>query len=160
MKLLFYLTAGGHMSLKAQLLSDIKVAMKARESQKLEVLRFVNAEIKNKEIEVRPKEITDDDVMQVFKKYLKQRNEAADQFAKAGRDDLVEKEKYEAGVVAAYLPEMMTEAQLKPIVDEAVKETGASSMKDMGKVMKVVLEKAGATADGKMVSSLVKSALG
>jgi len=148
------------MSLKAQLLSDIKVAMKARESKKLEVLRFVNAEIKNKEIEVRPEEISDDDVMQVFKKYLKQRNEAADQFAKAGREDLVEKEKYEAAIVASYLPEMMTEEQLKPIVDEAVKETGASSMKDMGKVMKIVLEKAGATADGKMVSSLVKSALG
>jgi len=148
------------MSLKAQLLSDIKSAMKARESAKLEVLRFVNAQVKNKEIEVRPKEVSDDDVMQVLKKYLKQRNEAAEQFAKAGRDDLVEKEKFEASVIEAYMPEMMTEEQLRPIVAEAVAETGASSMKDMGNVMKIVLEKAGSAADGKMVSTLVKAALG
>lgn len=148
------------MSLRAQILSDIKTAMKAKEGQKLEVLRFVNAEIKNKEIAVRPNEISEDDVMQVLKKYLKQRKEASEQFAKAGREDLVDKEKFEASVVEAYLPEMMTEEQLKPIVDKAVKESGASSMKDMGKVMKLVLEKAGSSADGKMVSSLVKSALG
>lgn len=148
------------MSLRTRLLDDIKRAMKAKESQKLEVLRFVNAEVKNKEIAVRPNEISEDDVMQVLKKYLKQRKEAAEQFAKAGREDLVEKEQYEASVVEAYLPEMMTEAQLKPIVAAAVTESGASSMKDMGKVMKVVLEKAGSTADGKMVSSLVKAALG
>jgi len=148
------------MSLRAQILSDIKTAMKARESQKLEVLRFVNAQVKNKEIEVRPKEVSDDDVMQVLKKYIKQRHEAAEQFAKAGREDLVEKEKFEASVVELYMPEMMTEAQLSPIVDEAVQEVGATSMKDMGKVMKLVLEKAGSSADGKMVSTLVKSALG
>jgi len=148
------------MSLRAQILGDIKEAMKAKEAKRLEVLRFVNAQMKNKEIEVRPNEISDDDVMQVLKKYLKQRNEAAEQFAKADRADLVEKEKYEASVVAAYLPEMMSEDQLKPIVVEAVKEAGASSMKDMGKVMKIVLEKAGSTADGKMVSTLVKAALG
>jgi len=148
------------MSLRAQLLSDIKTAMKAKDSQKLEVLRFVNAQVKNKEIEVRPKEVSDDDVMQVLKKYLKQRNEAAEQFGKAGREDLVEKEKYEASVIEAYMPEMMTEDQLKPIVAEAVAETGASSMKDMGNVMKIVLEKAGSAADGKMVSTLVKAALG
>lgn len=148
------------MSLKAQILSDIKVAMKAKEASKLEVLRFLNAQIKNKEIEVRPEEISDADVTQVLKKYMKQRKEAAEQFSKAGRADLVEKEEYEAGVVAAYLPEMMTEDQLKPIVVEAVKSSGATSMKDMGAVMKLVLEKAGSSADGKMVSSLVKAALG
>lgn len=147
------------MSLKAQILSDIKDSMKAKETAKLEVLRFVNAQIKNKEIELRPKEVNDSDVTQVLKKYLKQRKEAADQFAKAGREDLVEKEKFEASIVESYLPEMMTEEQLKPLVEEAVQSTGASSMKDMGAVMKVVLEKAGDTADGKMVSTLVKAAL-
>ena len=147
------------MSLKAQILNDIKESMKAKETQKLEVLRFVNAQVKNKEIEVRPKEVSDDDVLQVLKKYLKQRKETADQFAKAGREDLVEKEKFEASVVEVYLPEMMTEDQLKPIVSEAVSSLNASSMKDMGAVMKLVLEKAGSAADGKMVSSLVKAAL-
>lgn len=147
------------MSLKAEILDNIKIAMKARDSKKLEVLRFVNAEIKNKEIQARPKEITEDDVMQVLKRYLKQRKEAASQFAEAGRQDLVDKEAYEASVIEAYLPEMLTEDQLKPIVDEVVKATGASSMKDMGSVMKEVLEKAGAQADGKMVSTLVRAAL-
>ncbi len=147
------------MSLKADILDHIKVAMKAKDSKKLEVLRFVNAEIKNKEIQMRPNEISEDDVMQVLKKYLKQRKEAAAQFAEAGRQDLVDKEAYEASVIEAYLPEMLTEDQLKPIVEEVVKATGASSMKDMGAVMKEVLEKAGAQADGKMVSTLVRAAL-
>ncbi len=147
------------MSLKADILGHIKEAMKARDSKRLEVLRFVNAEIKNKEIQMRPKEISEDDVTQVLKRYLKQRKEAAAQFAEAGRQDLVEKETYEASVVEAYLPEMLTEDQLKPIVEEVVKATGASSMKDMGAVMKEVLEKAGAQADGKMVSTLVRAEL-
>ncbi|MGH1468130.1 MAG: GatB/YqeY domain-containing protein [Bdellovibrionales bacterium] len=147
------------MSLKADILGHIKEAMKARDSKRLEVLRFVNAEIKNKEIQMRPKEISEDDVTQVLKRYLKQRKEAAAQFAEAGRQDLVEKETYEASVVEAYLPEMLTEDQLKPIVEEVVKATGASSMKDMGAVMKEVLEKAGAQADGKMVSTLVRAVL-
>ena len=147
------------MSLKAQILDDIKVSMKARDSKKLEVLRFVNAEIKNKEIAVRPKEVTEDDVMQVLKRYLKQRKEAASQFAEAGRQDLVDKEIFEASIIEAYLPEMLTEDQLKPIVAEVVKSTGASSMKDMGSVMQEVLKKAGSQADGKMVSTLVRQAL-
>lgn len=147
------------MSLKTEILENIKIAMKAKDSKKLEVLRFVNAEIKNKEIAVRPKEISEEEVVQVLKRYLKQRKEAALQFAEAGRQDLVDKEIYEAGVVEAYLPEMLSEDQLKPIVDEVVKAKGATSMKDMGAVMQEVLAKAGARADGKMVSMLVKAAL-
>jgi len=148
------------MSLKTTILDDIKTAMKARDSKKLEVLRFVNAQIKNKEIEIRPKEVTDEDVMSVLKKFVKQRNEAMEQFQAANRGDLVAKEKEEAAMIEAYLPEMMAEDQVKAVVAEAVKETGASSMKDMGKVMKVVLEKTGGQADGKLVSTLVKGALG
>lgn len=148
------------MSLRAAILDDIKTAMKARDAKKLEVLRFVNAQIKNKEIEVRPKEVTDEDVMSVLKKFVKQRKEAMDQFQAAGREDLVAKEKEESALIQSYLPEMLSEEKVKAAVDEAVKETGASSMKDMGNVMKVVLAKTGGQADGKLVSSLVKNALG
>ncbi len=148
------------MSLRGKILNDIKEAMKAKDSKKLEVLRFVNAEIKNKEIALRPKQVLEDDIMQVLKKYLKQRKEAAKQFATAGRQDLVDKEAYEASIITAYLPEILTQEQLKPIVDEIVKSTGASSIKDMGTVMKGVLAKVGAQADGKMVSMLVKDVLG
>lgn len=147
------------MSLKEKILSDIKDAMKAKDSKKLEVLRFVNAQIKNKEIELRPNTITDEDTVQVFKKFVKQRNEAAEQFKQAGREDLVEKENFEAAVIESYLPKMMSEDQLKPIVENIIKETGASSVKDMGNVMKEVLAQTKGLADGKMVSTLVKNAL-
>ncbi len=148
------------MSLRAQILDDIKAAMKAKDSKKLEVLRFVNAQIKNKEIEIRPKEVTDEDVTSVLKKFVKQRKEAMDQFQKAGREDLVAKDKEEMVLIETYLPEMLDEAKVKEIVAEVLKETGASSMKDMGNVMKQVLVKTGGQADGKLVSDLVKGALG
>lgn len=148
------------MSLKQEILENIKTAMKARDTKTLEVLRYVNAQIKNKEIEVRPKEVTDEDVMQVLKKYLKQRKEAMEQFQSAGREDLVAGEKEQAAIVEKYLPEMMSEEQLKPVVEEAVKALGASSMKDMGAVMKEVMAKTAGKADGKMISTLVKASLG
>ncbi len=147
------------MPLKPKILEDIKIAMKARDSEKLEVLRFVNAQIKNKEIELRPKELTNEDVMQVLKKYLKQRKEAAEQFKAAKRQDLVDKEIAEAAIVEAYLPEMLSEDQLKPIVSEVITALGASTMRDMGAVMKEVTAKTGGLADGKMVSTLVKASL-
>lgn len=147
------------MTLKDKILNDIKSAMKAKDSKKLSVLRFVNAQIKNKEIEVRPNTITDEDITQVLKKYLKQRNEAVEQYAKAGRQDLVDQEKYEASVAEGYLPKMLSEDELQPIVAKVVQDIGASSMKDMGNVMKEVLAQTGGRADGKMVSTMVKNAL-
>ncbi len=147
------------MSLRVKILNDIKEAMKAKDSKKLEVLRFVNAEIKNKEIALRPKQVVEGDVVQVLKRYLKQRKEAVIQFTKAGRQDLVDKETYEASIITAYLPETLTQEQLKPIVDEVVKSIGASSIKDMGIVMKEVLARVGAQADAKTVSMLVKATL-
>lgn len=148
------------MSLRSKILEDIKIAMKSRDSEKLETLRYVNAQIKNKEIDVRPKELTEEDVISVFKKLLKQRKEAAEQYSQAGREDLREKEVKEAAIIEAYLPEMISEEDLKKIVENVIQETGASSMKDMGAVMKEVLAKVAGQADGKMVSDLVKSSLG
>lgn len=147
------------MALRTKILDDIKIAMKARDAEKLSVLRFVNAEIKNKEIAVRPNELTDEDVMKVLKKYLKQRKEAADQYAQANRQDLVDQETAEAAIIEPYLPEMLSEEQLKPIVAEVIKTLGASTMRDMGGVMKEVTAKTNGLADGKMVSTLVKAAL-
>ena len=148
------------MSLKENILTDIKVAMKEKDTKKLEVLRFVNSQIKNREIEIRPETITDSDIIKVLKKYIKQRKESMEQFKSHGRDDLVESEAYQAKVVEFYLPQMMSEDEIRAIVKEVIDETGASSMKEMGTVMKGVMAKAGDLADAKMLSQMVKSELG
>jgi len=148
------------MSLKENILTDIKVAMKEKDTKKLEVLRFVNSQIKNREIEIRPETITDSDIIKVLKKYIKQRKESMEQFKSHGRDDLVESEAYQAKVVEFYLPQMMSEDEIRAIVKEVIAETGASSMKEMGTVMKGVMAKAGDLADAKMLSQMVKSELG
>jgi len=148
------------MTLKEKILSDIKTAMKEKDSKKLEVLRFVNSQIKNKEIEIRPETLTDSDVLKVLKKYLKQRKESMEQFKTHGRDDLVESEQYQAGVIEAYLPQMMSEDEIKVVVKSVVEKTGASSMKEMGSVMKAVMAEVGDLADSKILSQTVKAELG
>ncbi len=147
------------MSLKEQIESDTKEAMKARDSERVSALRMVSSAIKNKMIEVRPNELTDDDVIGVLKKLSKQRKDSIEQFQKAGRDDLVEKEQRELSVLEKYLPEQMSEAQINEIVDSCIAETGASSMKDMGKLMGAVTAKTKGSADNKLVSQIVKSKL-
>ena len=147
------------MSLKEQIVSDVKTAMKSGDKERVSTLRLVHSAIKNKEIEVRPKELTDEDVLSVLKKLSKQRKDSIEQFQKAGRDDLVQNEQKELQVLEEYLPKQMGEDQVKAIVEEAVKEVGASSMKDMGKVMQAVTAKTQGAADNKLVSQLVKSLL-
>ncbi len=148
------------MNLKEKILSDIKTAMKEKDSKKLEVLRFVNSQIKNKEIDIRPETLTDSDILKVLKKYLKQRKESMEQFKIHGRDDLVQSEQYQAGVVEAYLPQMMSEDEIKVVVKSVVEKTGASSMKEMGSVMKAVMAEVGDLADSKILSQTVKAELG
>lgn len=147
------------MDLKQQIMSDVKEAMKSKEAERLSVLRFVQAAIKNKEIDVRPNDITNDDVLAVLKKMAKQHKDAIDQFQKAKRTDLVEKEQFELSVVEAYLPEQLGKEQIEQVVSVVIEETGASSMKEMGMVMKAVLEKTGGAADNKMVSEIVRAKL-
>ena len=147
------------MSLKDQIDSDIKTAMKARDSQTVSALRMVSSAIKNKMIEVRPNELTDDDVIGVLKKLSKQRKDSIEQFQKAGRDDLVENEQKELLVLEKYLPEQMSEEQITEIVIASISEVGAASMKDMGKVMQAVTAKTQGAADNKLVSQIVKSKL-
>lgn len=145
--------------MKEQILNDIKTAMKARDLETVSALRMVSSAIKNKEIEVRPNELTDQDVTSVLKKLSKQRKDSIEQFQKAGRDDLAQKEQKELSVLEKYLPEQMSEEQISEVVVAAINEVGAASMKDMGKVMQAVTAKTQGSADNKLVSQIVKAKL-
>lgn len=147
------------MSLKQKILDDTKEAMKAKDMDKVNTLRFLTSAVKNKEIEVRPNSITDEDVVSVLKKSAKQRQDSIEQFQKAGRQDLVDKEQMELTIIETYLPKQMGADQLSAIVTEAIKEVGATSAKEMGAVMKVVIAKTQGAADNKLVSELVRKQL-
>lgn len=147
------------MSLKEQIESDVKTFMKARDMETVSALRMVTSAIKNRMIEVRPNELIDDDVIGVLKKLSKQRKDSIEQFQKAGRNDLAEQEQKELLVLEKYLPEQMSEEKITEIVVAAIAEVGASSMKDMGKVMGVVTGKTQGAADNKLVSQIVKAKL-
>ncbi|MEO0335256.1 MAG: GatB/YqeY domain-containing protein [Pseudomonadota bacterium] len=148
------------MSLKSKILDDLKSAMKNKEADRLSAIRFLQSAIKNKEIDLRPKEITDNDIMDVLKKSAKQRKDSIEQYEKAGRNDLADKEKFELSILEEYLPEQLSEEKAAEVVSAVIADLGASSMKDMGAVMKEVQVRTAGAADGKMLSSLVKAKLG
>lgn len=147
------------MALREQLNEDIKTAMKAREQDRLAALRLFLSEVKRKEVDER---ITLDDagVVAVVEKMLKQRKDSIAQFEKAARQDLVDKEKFEVGVLEGYLPQQLTQAEVDAIVADAIASTGAKGVADMGKVMGVVKPKLAGRADMGKVSALVKAKLG
>ena len=147
------------MSLKEQIMADIKTAMKDKAQAKLDTLRFLHSAIKNKEIESRPNEISDADVVSVIQKSVKQRKESILQFTNAGRTELAAKEESEIKILEIYLPTLMSEAEVTKVVEQMIKETGASGAKDMGKVMKAVLAKLSGQADNSVVSKVVKAKL-
>lgn len=147
------------MSLKAQVLNDLKVAMKDRDQVRLDTIRFLQSAIKNREIELRPNEITDDEILAVVKKLVKQRKESIEQFQAAGRTDLVDKETAELKVLDGYLPSQMNRDEVEKLVIAAIAKVGAKTPKEMGAVMKEVLAQAAGRADNKIVSELVKSKL-
>ena len=146
------------MPLREQLNEDIKVAMKAREQDKLAALRLMLSAVKQREVDER---ITLDDagVVAVVEKMIKQRKDSIAQFEKAARQDLADKEKFEIGVIAAYLPQQLSQAEIDAIIAEAIAATGAKSAADMGKVMGVVKPKLAGRADMGKVSGLVKAKL-
>ncbi len=147
------------MPLIEQLVTTIADAMKARDQARLSALRMLKAALMNEEVE-RGGPLTDADDRQVVARLVKQRKDSIDQFAKAGRQDLVDRETAELAVIEAYLPPAIGADDLERIVTEVVAETGATSPKDMGRVMKGVMAKlAGAQADGRAVSELVKRRL-
>ena len=147
------------MEIRNQIMADVKAAMVAKDSVKLGALRMLQAAIKNREIEVRPNEITADDVVAVIKKLAKQRKESIDQFQTAGRQDLVDQETAELKILEVYLPAQMGRDQIEKLVTEVIAALGAKSVKDMGPVMKEVIAKSGGTADNKVVSEVIKSKL-
>jgi uncharacterized protein YqeY len=146
------------MSLNAQIKSDIKDAMRAKEIQKRDTLRNIQVAVKDIEVNER-REVTDADVEAILMKYAKQREDAMAQFKEAGRDDLVEKEQAELDIVRAYLPEPMSDEELETILKEIITQVGATSMKDMGKVMGTAKKEIGTKADGARINACVKTLL-
>ncbi|MEP6847217.1 MAG: GatB/YqeY domain-containing protein [Acidobacteriota bacterium] len=147
------------MSLKDTIVSDLTEAMKAKEAYRLSTLRLVKANLMNRQIE-KGGELTDDEVIKALQSLVKQRRDSVEQYVKAGRDELAAKEQTEITVIEKYLPQAASTAEIDAAVAAAVAETGASSVKDMGLVMKATMAKlAGRSADGKLVSEAVKSRL-
>ena len=146
------------MSLKAQLTEDMKTAMKAGEKDRLAVIRLINAAIKQKEVDERV-EMTDPLVLAVLEKMVKQRRDSITQFDAAGRDDLAKVERYELGVIEAYLPAKLDEAAIQAAIDAAIASTGAAGPADMGKVMGVLKPQLAGQADMGLVSQLLKKTL-
>ncbi len=146
------------MSLKDRLIQDMKEAMKARDQLRLSTLRLLISEIKNKEIEAKG-ELKDEDILAIIQKAVKQRQDSIAQYEKGGRQDLADKEKAELEILKAYLPEELSREEILEIIDQAIAATGASSPKEMGKVMREVMPKVKGRADGKVVNELVRKRL-
>jgi uncharacterized protein YqeY len=139
---------------------DLKAAMKSRDSDRLSTLRMVKTALKNREID-KMEALTDEEAIKVLQSLVKQRRDSIEQYQKAGRIELAEKEAAEIRVIEEYLPAALDDAAIARVVEETIAETGASSMKEMGAVMKAVMAKlAGQTVDGKAVNQIVKSKLG
>jgi len=145
--------------LHEQLNKDYVTAMKARDTVKSATLNFLRAQIKNVVIDKKVEILDDESVITVIKKQIKQRQDSIEQFDKAGRQELVDKEKAEMAILKSYLPAELSEEQLKAMVKDAIKEVQASSVKDMGRVIKAVQEKTKGSADNRVVSEIVKAAL-
>ncbi|MBK8163637.1 MAG: GatB/YqeY domain-containing protein [Gammaproteobacteria bacterium] len=146
-------------SIKRRLQEDMKTAMRARDSQRLGIIRLINAAIKQREVDERIA-LDDEQVIVVLSKMIKQRNDSIDQYGKAGRQDLVDKEAYEIKVIEEYLPPALSEEELTGLIDRAVAQTGAQSVKDMGKVMSVLKPLVQGRADMGVVGARIKARLG
>jgi len=148
------------MSLKQQIVSDLTASMKAQDAPRTSTLRMVKAAVMNREIE-KGGELDEDEMMKLLRSLVKQRHDSVEQYEKGGRPELAAKEKTEIAVIETYLPQAASREEIETAVAAAISETGASSMKDMGKVMKALQAAlSGKNADGRTVSELVKARLG
>lgn len=145
--------------LEEQIQKDYVQSMKDRNVLRSSTVSFLRAQLKNVRIEKRSDHLEDSDVIGVIKKQIKQRQDSIEQYQKGGRQDLADKESAELAILKGYLPREMSESELMDVVQEAVKESAAGSMKDMGKVMKIVASRVQGKADNKIVSELVKKAI-
>lgn len=147
------------MSLSEQIVKDLTAAMKAQDAGRTSTLRMVKAAMMNRQIE-KGSELDDDDMQKLLRSLVKQRRDSVEQYEKAGRQELVDKEKAEIEVIETYLPRAASQEEIDEAVMAAIAETAANSMKDMGKVMKAVQATlAGKNADGRLVSETVKARL-
>jgi uncharacterized protein len=147
------------MSLFDRLSEDLKHAMNSNDQLRMDVIRMIKAAALNKEIELK-KDLDDADLSRIMTQLIKQRKESVEQYQKAKRDDLAGKELQEIAIIEAYLPKALSADEIAQAVSAAIQETGATSLKDMGTVMKTVMAKlAGQTVDGKQVSELVRAKL-
>ena len=148
------------MSLKQRLMSDLTAAMKAQEALRTSTLRMAKAALQNREIE-KGGELDEEEMTKLLRSLVKQRHDSVEQYEKGGRQELADKEKAEIEILEQYLPQAASREDIEAAVSAAISETGASSMKDMGKVMKAAQAAlAGKNADGRMVSEVVKGKLG
>ena len=148
------------MTLQETIVADLTAAMKAKDADRLSTLRMVKANLMNRKID-KGGDLTDDEVTKALQSLVKQRRDSIEQYEAAGRTELAAKEQGEIAVIEVYLPQAATQDEVNAAVEAAVAETGASSMKDMGTLMKATMAKlAGKSADGKMVSEAVKARLG
>ena len=146
------------MSLKAQITEDMKTAMRAKDSARLSTIRLLQAAIKQREVDERI-ELDDTQVIEVIEKMLKQRRDSISQYQAANRQDLVDVEEYEVGVLQGYLPQPLSEAEVNALLDKVIADTGASGMKDMGKVMAAIKPLVVGRADMGKISGLIKARL-
>ena len=152
------------MSLKQRIEDDLKTALKAQDKKRLSCLRMVKSKVQEKQVALRGKEgpeaiLSDDDVANVVSAYAKQRRDSIESYEQGGREDLAAAERAELEMLTDYLPQQMGEEEVAAIVDDAVRESGASAPKDMGAVMKLVMPKVKGRADGKLVNRIVQSRL-
>ncbi len=146
------------MELKQRLLSDIKGAMKEKNSLKVSTLRLVSSEIKNREIDLR-KDLSDEEIISLLTTQIKKRKEAAAIYEQGGRPELKDKEEQEMSILMEYLPEQIGEEELRVKILQAIKDSGAEGPKDLGKVMKIVIPEFKGKADGSLIKSLVAELL-
>jgi uncharacterized protein YqeY len=150
------------MSIKEKILTDMKTAMKAKDPLRLQVLRSLKAKLMEKEISERKggeADISDEQAVEVLMKAAKQRKESIDQYESGGRNDLADAEKKELSIIEEYLPEMLSEDEVRDIVKQKISQLGATGPADMGKVMGALMGQLKGKADGGMISSIVKEEL-
>jgi len=146
------------MTLKERLQKELVEAMRARDTLKVDVIRLLRNSIRQKEIELK-KELSDDDVIKILSNAAKQRRESIKAYEAGKREELVEREKRELDIIESYLPEKLPQEELIKIVEDVIKEVGASSLRDLGKVMPKVMAKVKGRADGSEVQAIVRSKL-
>lgn len=147
------------MELRSRIEADTIAALKTGAKDKVSTLRMLSAAMKNKQIDKR-RPLTEEEVVETVRSLIKQRKDSVEQFAKGNRQDLVDKETAEIAVLEVYLPQQLTREELEAMVRDVVAQAGAQGTKDMGKVMKALIPLVGGRADGKLLSELVKNALG